>query len=834
MDPQAQPKRSGCGPAVAITGMLLWLLLVPPLLRLALRGVGTGLVGDEPIARSGAVLLLLFLPYFGIAWVTRRPAGWSDVAATAAALATLAGSLAFDLLLRAVPLASQNGTAALRLGTLLLYLLAAAAWAPRLAGIGPAASPSLRAGRPRLWSVLALDRFRPAPFLLGLTVAALVSLPWPYTGALGDRLTSAGLAFQSLAELLPVLLLVYGVVFFLLNSTFTRPWLAALVTMIAYLLLHGASGFLTPGGGRYMQDAATLLPPVLLLAELRAREGGIYPLLPAAWAFRAMPLLFIDPRDALAGGMAEMQHLLSYLFAIAAGIGLGLALWGGRRIFLWIERRHGSRLLPGWIGVATASLAALILLSAWTGLYTYGKPGFADDGFLIVLEEQADLSAASTIADRTARLQTVYDRLTETAERTQAPLRAELEALGVPYQPYYIVNMIRVDGHHWLMHRFEGRPGVAQVLLNPNVRDYPHRLPLLPPNEDAPPPQVEPNLAAIHADQAWAMGVTGTGIVVAGQDTGYDWTHPALRPHYRGWDGETAHHDYNWHDAWDDSAEPFDSDYHGTHTMGTILGDDGAHNQVGVAPGARWFGCRNMRRGLGNPGAYAECMEFFLAPYPHGGDPFHDGDVTQAPHLVNNSWGCPTIEGCQPDTLKVAVEALRAAGIMMVVSAGNDGPACTTATTPPANYEAVFSVGATDNQGHIVGFSSRGPVEGRIKPDVAAPGSSVRSCVPGGHYARADGTSMAGPHVAGLVALLWSAAPSLIGQIDATEALICRTAVAMPVDNRCTAADEVPAGPAGSLTGPVCACGDVAGVPNNVYGCGFIDAGAAVKAALGK
>lgn len=203
--------------------------------------------------------------------------------------------------------------------------------------------------------------------------------------------------------------------------------------------------------------------------------------------------------------------------------------------------------------------------------------------------------------------------------------------------------------------------------------------------------------------------------------------------------------------------------------------------------------------------------------------------------MVNNSWGCPDIEGCFPDTLEPAVEALRAAGMMMVVSVGNDGPACGTATMPPANYDGVFSVGATTADGEITSFSSRGSVEGLIKPDVTAPGDYVRSSVPGGGYGWAGGTSMAGPHVTGLVALLWSAQPALIGDVDATEALICHTAVPKPVENVCTAGDEVPEGAFASLLhNPVCACDGVTGVPNNVYGCGFIDAGAAVRAALGQ
>jgi subtilisin family serine protease len=266
--------------------------------------------------------------------------------------------------------------------------------------------------------------------------------------------------------------------------------------------------------------------------------------------------------------------------------------------------------------------------------------------------------------------------------------------------------------------------------------------------------------------------------------------------------------------------------------MGIVLGDDGVGNRIGVAPQAQWIGCRNMRRGFGNPGSYAECMEFLLAPYPLGGDPFADGDVNLAPDVINNSWGCPRMEGCFPETLRTGVEALRAAGIMMVVSAGNEGPACGTAATPPANYDASFSVGATTVEGQAVGFSSRGPVGGLPKPDIAAPGQLVRSSVPGDGYAYASGTSMAAPHVAGAVALLWSADTILIGDVGGTEELLCRTATPREVNRSC-ATVSLPEGPfASAMSPPPCACGGVTGVPNNVYGCGVLDAGAAVSSVL--
>jgi len=443
--------------------------------------------------------------------------------------------------------------------------------------------------------------------------------------------------------------------------------------------------------------------------------------------------------------------------------------------------------------------------------------------FLVLLDEQADLSAVASLPTREARLRYVYDALRETALRSQVSLRAELDGSGVDYRSFYIVNMLAVKGDLELLTRLAKRPEVARIAANPRVRQ---RLPE-PQPDDAHPLAVqgiEWGVARVNADDVWALGHTGEGVVVAGGDTGYEWEHPALIHQYRGYNGITATHDYNWHDAIHsgggicgaDSPEPCD-DYgssHGTHTMGTMVGDDGGSNQIGVAPGARWIGCRNMNVGVGSPAAYIECFEFFLAPYPIGGDPLTDGVPDLAPHVINNSWTCPTSEGCDWDTLQAVVENVRAAGIVVVASAGNDGSACSTVNKPIAIYDAAFSVGATNSSDGIASFSSRGPVtvdgSGRLKPDVSAPGVSVRSSQRGDSYGSLSGTSMAGPHVAGTVALLWSAVPDLVGDVDATERIITQTARPRTTTQGCGG------------DGPD-------DVPNNVYGWGIVDALAAVR-----
>ena len=225
-------------------------------------------------------------------------------------------------------------------------------------------------------------------------------------------------------------------------------------------------------------------------------------------------------------------------------------------------------------------------------------------------------------------------------------------------------------------------------------------------------------------------------------DTGVDWNHPALLPQYRGWDGAAASHAYNWHDAIHDadplnacgsnSPEPCDDQGHGTSVAGLAVGDDGGENRIGVAPGARWIGCRNMNIGAGTPARYIECFEFFLAPTDADGEnprPDLGADV------VNNSWTCPEEEGCtDPQVLRSAVEALRAAGIAQSFAAGNTGPACSSLSAVPPIYEAAFAVGATDLGDGLAIFSARGPVlrdgSNRIKPDLVAPGVGVRTSAP--------------------------------------------------------------------------------------------------------
>ena len=440
--------------------------------------------------------------------------------------------------------------------------------------------------------------------------------------------------------------------------------------------------------------------------------------------------------------------------------------------------------------------------------------------FFVVLADQADLSAAANLQTKAEKGRFVFQTLFNKAQTTQGPILQWLRERGLEHRSFYIVNAILVKGTRNVAEALAARPDVARVEGNPRIDNH---LPKPDSYIDVPsnlhqPATIEPGINYTHAPQVWAEGFTGQDIVVASADTGVRWTHNALKPHYRGWDGQNADHDYNWHDSihdsvgnvcGNDSPFPCDDQAHGSHTTGTMIGDDGQGNQIGMAPGAKWIGCRNMDANNGTPARYIECMQWFLAPTRINGS---DPDPTKAPDITNNSWECPPSEGCSAPTLQAAVESQAAAGIMMVSAAQNSGPSCSTVQNPPGIYEATYTAGAlTTGTDTIAGFSSRGPVtadgSNRIKPDISAPGTGTRSSTNASDssYANFSGTSMATPHIAGAMALLWSAIPSLRHQLTASRDALNNSAVHIASTQ----------------------CGD-AGPPNNVYGWGRVDIFAAV------
>jgi subtilisin family serine protease len=453
---------------------------------------------------------------------------------------------------------------------------------------------------------------------------------------------------------------------------------------------------------------------------------------------------------------------------------------------------------------------------------------------LIVLADQATPATRRTPAgDYKAHRRALVDALRTRADTSQAGLRAWLDARGVDYRPYWIANMVYARLSADELVALAARPEIGRIASNPTIRlalpkASPARAPATPDSPDT----IAWGVSKINAPQVWAAGFTGQGVVIAGEDTGYQWDHPALEPQYRGWNGSSADHNYNWHDAIHvpngkcpaDSKQPCDDFGHGTHTAGTFAGDDHDTHQVGVAPGAKWIGCRNMNAGNGTPASYIECMQFMLAPTDLKG---RNPNPDLAPDVVSNSWECPASEGCTVGNELIQAETkLTKAGILFVAAAANAGPSCSTITNPPGIYSGTFTIGATDVNDVLAGFSSRGPVlkaphvsSDQVKPDVSAPGVNVYSTWPPNTYANLSGTSMATPHVAGAAALLMSAVPKLKGHPVAVIQLLRDTAatsgVTDPVDQACGGTSRTT-------------------WPNNMLGFGRIDVYAAYLAAIAK
>jgi subtilisin family serine protease len=452
--------------------------------------------------------------------------------------------------------------------------------------------------------------------------------------------------------------------------------------------------------------------------------------------------------------------------------------------------------------------------------------------YIILMKDRAVFKSPLPFNTKNEKAAFVYRTLVQKAESTQKSLVSYLKSKNIDYQSFYVTNAIKTTTSYDVMLSIASLQEVEKIIDNGPIKmlnfDQDHTLPSI---RNAEP---EWGLKMIKADSVWQLGIRGGGAVIAGQDTGYDWGVSPLKPKYKGYvNNNLTDHNYNWHDAiiknnpvFADSLrnpcgynlrEPCDDNNHGTHTMGTMVGEDDS-NSIGVAPDARWIACRNMDRGWGQPSTYMECFEWFLAPYDLD---HNNADPTKSPHVINNSWYCSEEEGCNASNfilMEEIVKNLKASGVVVVVSAGNSGGAgCGSVTGPPAFFESSFSVGATNREDNIAGFSSRGPVvidsSFRLKPNVSAPGVGVRSVISGGSFASFNGTSMAGPHVAGLVGLIISANPSLAGKVEVIEDIIEATAVP-----RFSNQD----------------CGDFKGseVPNAVFGHGRVDAYAAVKKAL--
>lgn len=395
--------------------------------------------------------------------------------------------------------------------------------------------------------------------------------------------------------------------------------------------------------------------------------------------------------------------------------------------------------------------------------------------YVVVLKEQADLSAAYSMPIAERR-QYVYETLKATADRSQAPLKAYLDERGIKYQSFFNGNEIAVTGGDLQsVTTLASRPDVQHIRYPRTVTIQP--LPRAVTVQAAPTATMDWGITDTGANQFWATFGQGEGIVVANIDTGVQWDHPALDQAYKCASNPSSPScwlDPGTLDCSGTGGGPCDNNGHGTHTMGTMVGDDDPSltYTVGMAPGSTWIACKGCATNSCSDTDLNACADWVLAP---------GGSAANAPDVVNNSWG-----GGGGDTwYQTKVQAWRAAGIFPAFSAGNSGPSCSTLGSP-GDYQESFASASHQQSRAISSFSSRGPSaafghDPYTKPNISAPGDLICSSVPGSSWdCTYSGTSMASPHTAGAVALLWACNPSLIGNMTATFEALQNTADTPP------------------------------------------------------
>ncbi|MBD3170436.1 MAG: S8 family serine peptidase [candidate division Zixibacteria bacterium] len=407
------------------------------------------------------------------------------------------------------------------------------------------------------------------------------------------------------------------------------------------------------------------------------------------------------------------------------------------------------------------------------------------DGYapvLVVLSEQVDSWALvdelkarhATLAERH---EIVMTELIRKAEVTQPLIIDRIEALIETgdvreYTSLWVMNVIGMTANMNAINQIAALDQVAMVHYDP-VMEL-----IKPVNEPNPVPgddiaSVEEGLEAIKADDCWAMGITGSGVLVSHLDTGVDGNHPTMYDRWRGHDSRYSNNpEWAWHDPLTHTNFPFDDGYHGTHTMGTICGrDSGSGDTIGVAIDAEWISAGVVDRGGDLPTRMLRYLTAFQWTLDPDGNP---GTMWDVPAVNSNSWG--HYPGSMPggdcdDYYWATLSNMEAAGICVVFAAGNEGSLGlrNPGVRATDDYNS-YSVGAVDggNPSYpIASFSARGPSyctpsgDPAIKPEVVAPGVDVNSAYPGGSYTTLSGTSMATPHVAGVVALMKQANPGL-------------------------------------------------------------------------
>ncbi len=424
---------------------------------------------------------------------------------------------------------------------------------------------------------------------------------------------------------------------------------------------------------------------------------------------------------------------------------------------------------------------------------------------IVFLEGEPDYQALTSRVEALtldARRELVVRELKKFAGESQRDILSHLESKNAlnrigRVRSLWVNNTLAVTATRDVVLALADMPGVRRVALDVK---RPVLLSQGPTRFFPPVPTREWNITLINAPAVWALGFTGAGIVVGHFDTGVNYTHVDLADHL--WintdetpsngiddDGNGYIDDYYGYDFASNDSDPRDGQGHGTHTAGTVASDGTAGDSCGVAPDAQIMSLKVLDdTGNGSESDVWEAIQYAI-----------DNGARVMTFSIGwmHSW--------DPDrpAWRNAFESALAAGLVAAVAAGNEGtsgPAPDNVRTPgdvpppwlhPDQSLAgglcdVVTVGATNSSDAIAGFSSRGPVSwenispwldypwnpemGLIDPDVSAPGVDVTSCAyynNTGYISGYSGTSMACPHVAGLMALMLSKNPTMSpAQID--------------------------------------------------------------------
>ena len=412
---------------------------------------------------------------------------------------------------------------------------------------------------------------------------------------------------------------------------------------------------------------------------------------------------------------------------------------------------------------------------------------------LVYLKDQVDLDAINKQMDaQMATLRECHETTVVTLQNNAYTSQSQLveylnelhsQKIVKEFECFWIGNIIRVDTYQSVADQIALRDDVLWVYPNYEIeliKPVNQRFEIESGDND----DIETGVEAVRAPEVWDMGITGEGVLVATIDSGVDGNHPALASRWAGvadprYEG---HPEWAWFDAYAGQNDfPYDIIGHGTHTMGTVCGG-APGDQIGVAPGALWMSAGLIQQN-NVPMFVSDAIESFEWMIDPDGDPSTNWDV---PAVCSNSWGLCTYHGYPPcdETFWAFLDACEAAGIVIIFIAGNEDYSGLRRPADRATDDyRTFSVGAVDANNPswpIADFSSRGPTyctpngDAAIKPDIAAPGVDVRSSWKGGGYFSLDGTSMAAPHINGVVALMRQAKPNI--SVEAIKEIIYQTA----------------------------------------------------------